>query len=105
MTRPVTITHRAATDNDIYGNTTDATSGTTTTVGYLEQTAATEVIVDRATYTSEHLLFLPSDTTIDANDRTTVDADTFEVIGPPHNVWNPRLQIVSHIECRLRRVV
>ena len=54
-------------------NEVDATMSTTSTVGYLEQTTASEVTVDRETYVSEHNLFLPATTVIDGSDRVVVD--------------------------------
>lgn len=102
LNQPITVERRGVTGTDAYRSEVLGTVTTYTTVGYLEQTAAVEVIVDRETYTSEWLLVLPSGSFIDANDRVVYGGVTYEVIGPPHRVWNPRIASEHHVEARLK---
>jgi hypothetical protein len=72
--------------------------------GYLEQQTSEEITDGRATRVRDWLLILPADAAIDALDRVTEGGRTFEVVGEPNKVRNPRTQAYSHIEARLRLV-
>ena len=101
MTRPVTIVSQVPSTVNAYGDA-KSTSTSATAVGYLEQTAAVEVLVNQETYTSDWLLILPAGTVIDASDQVLVDGATFEVVGPPARPWRPSTG-EHHVECRLRQ--
>lgn len=103
LNQPLTLIHRGQTGTDQYGNDVAGTTSTEGIVGYIEQTDATELTVDRETYTSNHRAFLPADTQVTASDQLTDDqGNTYEVIGPPDTAYNPRLRKVSHIVAHLR---
>jgi hypothetical protein len=103
LNQPLTIQRRGvvSTDPD-YGNDVPGTTSTVATVGYVEQTVATEIIVDRETYVTDWLVVLPAGTAVDASDRIVHGSKTLEVIGSPHEAWNPRRAMVSQVECRCR---
>lgn len=105
LTQPATITPRTpGTTKDEYGNTAMVDGTPFDTVGYFEQTQATEVLVDRQTYISDWLIVLHAGTPVSSADRITHDGQSFELVGPPWPVWNPRLGVVSHIECRSKAI-
>ena len=103
MNQPVSIVTRAYTgEMDAYGNET-ASETTTEALGYLQQLTGTE----REGYVPEatHLLIVPSDTAIQANDQVLVGTDEYQVLGPPADIWNPRTALHHHTEAVLRRIV
>lgn len=102
LDQALTIRRRQAGALDEHGNEVTETVSSTTVDGYLEQTAETELVVDRETYTSDWLCVLPASTDIDAGDQVVFGGATFEVLGPPARRWNPRTAATSHVECRLR---
>lgn len=104
LNQTVTIQRRSATGTDDYGNEVPGTTSSVTTVGYVEQAVAEEITVDRETYVTDWRVFLPAGTAIDGSDRVVHGAKVFEVVGSPHEVWNPRTQIIHHIEARAREV-
>jgi hypothetical protein len=104
LKQPLTIQRRSGTTTDPYGNEVPTTTTTIATTGYLEQTQATEITVDRQTYTTDWRVVLPAGTAIDGSDRIVYGTLTLEVIGKPHEAWNPRVGKVSHLELRCREV-
>lgn len=72
--------------------------------GYLEQTTAEEITDGRDTRVSDWLLMLPASASISALDHVQEGNRTFEVVGKPRQVYNPRIAAVSHVEARLRLV-
>jgi len=103
LTRPVIVHHRSqGTVRDEYGNVTAADTSTTTYKGELQQAGASENLRDRNTLNTDYRLWLPADAVIDANDTVTVGMVTYEVVGQPSQIWNPRTVAVSHIEADLR---
>lgn len=102
LNQPVTINHRSPGAANVRGNSTLEVTGTDETVGYVEQTETTEVLVDRDTVTVTHLLVLGPDETIGPRDQVVVGDVAYEVVGQPSERWNPRVRSVSHIEARLR---
>lgn len=105
MSQPLTIERRGTITTDEYGNEVPSTTSTVTTAGYLEQTTATEITVDRETYVTDWLAVLFADVELDASDRIVYGSSTFEVVGSPHRVWNPRTRRTHHLEARLVEVV
>jgi head-tail adaptor len=104
LNQPLTIQHRAITTTDDYGNEVPGTTDSTFSHGYVEQTQATEVTVDRETHVTYWLVVLPPTVTIDATDRIVVGGTTLEVIGKPHQVWNPRSKAYHQFACRCNEV-
>ena len=91
---------------DVYGNTARVADPVTASVRcYIEQVDAVEVIVDRETYIANYIGFLPAGTAIGPADRLIVAGITYEIIGPPDSVFNPRTATEHHIEVNLRTVV
>lgn len=102
LNQPLTVHLRGVTGTDQYNNEVVGTTSSYPVEGYLEQTAATEVIVDRQTYTSDWLLVLPAGSALTAWSQVAHGSDTFEVIGPPSRPWNPRTRSEHHVEARLK---
>lgn len=105
LNQPLTIQRRGTTGStDEYGNEVAATTSSVSTEGYVEQVEAEEITVDRETYRTDWKVFLPGGTSIDGSDRIVHGSRTLEVIGSPHEVWNPRTRVVHHVELRARQV-
>ncbi len=102
LNQPLTILRRSATSEDDYGNEVAGTTSSVVTEGYVEQTDAEEITVDRETYRTDWRVFLPAGVAIDGSDRIVHGARTLEVIGSPHEVWNPRSRVTHHTEARPR---
>jgi hypothetical protein len=108
LTRPLTITHRdPAAGADEYGNPIPGSTGSTTTVGFLDQQSVPgqnpEILVGQTTVQIDALLILPPGTDINADDWITMAGSTFEVIGTPAR--KTRINgIEHHVEARLRQV-
>lgn len=100
LNQPLTIERRGAIVKDDYGNEVPGTTSTVTTEGYVEQTKATEITVDRETYVTDWLVFLLADVVVDASDRILYGSSTLQVVGSPHRVWNPRTRRTDHVEAR-----
>lgn len=105
LNQPLTIQRRSSVTTDQYGNEVPGTTASVATVGYVEYTAATEVIVDRETYTTRWLVVLPASAVVDGSDRIIHGTSTLEVVGSPHAVWNPRTRRTHSQECRCVEVV
>lgn len=97
----VTVTDDGAAD--VYGNPTETT--TQTSVWYeLQQARRSEDAGDTSWQIGIWNLFLPPGTEVAGVDRFIGDeSDTYEFVGPPWKVRNPRTGIVSHIEATIRR--
>lgn len=105
LNQPLLIEHRGTTSTDPdYGNDVPGTVSITETEGYVEQTEATEITVDRETYRTDWRVFLPAGVVIDGSDRIVHGSRRLEVIGSPHAVWNPRTRTTHHLEIRAREV-
>lgn len=102
VNEPVTIIHRGIVSQDSHRNDIRGDVGSTSTVGYYEQTDATEILVGRDMYTANGRMFLPPDTPITAIDAVQRAGVTHEVVGDPAAIYNPRTRTVHHIEVRLR---
>lgn len=72
--------------------------------GYLEHTSSQEITDDRDTRVSDWLVVLPATAALTALDRVQEGGRTFEVVGAPERVYNPRTGVTSHVEARLRLV-
>lgn len=104
LNQPLTIQRRGVTSTDDYGNDVATTTSSVVTVGYVEQTTATEITVDRETYVTDWRVVLPASVTVDGSDRIIHGAKTLEVVGSPHAVWNPRTRVTHHYEVRCLEV-
>src|SRR6185503_19924320 len=71
---------------------------------YIEQTKPSELTIGRETQIADHLGIFLAATELDGSDRVVRDGHTYEVIGPPWEVWNPRNAQVDHIEANLREI-
>jgi hypothetical protein len=106
LNQPLSLQRVTASTVDEYGNAVTGAYGAPVTVlGFLEQTASTEIQVDRDTIITEWQCFLPTGTVIGPLDRISYQGQTFEVIGSPASWWNPRTQVESHFIVALRTVV
>lgn len=103
LTLTCTITRRAASTVDAYGDET-STETTTTTVCELQQRQRTEQTDPGTIAESTWLLVLPAGTGVAAGDTVTVAGDAYEVIGEPWGARNPRTTSTSHVEATVRRV-
>lgn len=86
---------------DAEGNPT-STAATATYPCRLQRRDTAEETEGIPTHRAGWLLFLPADAVIDGNATVTVDSTTYEVDGPPEQVWDASQ--VHHIEARLRSV-
>ncbi len=104
LNQSLTIQRRSSTTTDEYGNEVPTTTSTVAALGYVEQVTAEEVTVDRETYVTDWRVFLPAGTAVDGSDRIVHGSKTLEVVGAPHEVWNPRTKTIHHTEARAREV-
>ena len=102
LTLPLTVTRRTGgVVSDELGNETPATE-TPETVGELQQLRSEETNGDVTV--TDWRLFLPAGTGLDTGDAVTLeDGRTFEVVGDPWPVRDPRTGEDSHVEAVLRR--
>lgn len=107
LTQTGTVRRRGVTGTDGYGNDVAGTTSTYETPCFLEQTDATEILVDRETYVSSWRLFLPAGSELSAADQFVLDGrgDVFEVVGEPDRLWHPVRRVEHHVEARLTVVI
>jgi hypothetical protein len=86
-------------DRDEYGDEIPAET-TTITTGFIEQRGSSES--DDVTETTHFVMFPPT-TEIDAGDAVVIEGETFEIIGEPWVVNNPRTGVVSHIQADAKK--
>lgn len=102
MCQPLTVQAVGGTTTDEYGNTVPAPIGDPVPeMGYLEQKDTIEYLDDRETVVSKWTAYLFADSTVTAMAYINFEAQRFQVDGEPWHVFNPRVQSVSHIECKL----
>lgn len=100
-----TIVHRAQTGAvDRYNSPTWVETTTSNVACYIEQTKPTEITIGRETQIADYLAAFLVGTVLDGSDRVIRGSHTFEVVGPPWEVWNPRTASVDHIEANLREI-
>lgn len=105
MTQPVTIIQRRpGTSKGPLGNPTTSVV-IVSTVGYLDRGGPTERLDDEDRATIGGVLYLPVGTDVASTDQAVVDSTTYDVVGPPDAVWNPRLRVTSHVRCEVRSTV
>lgn len=101
MNQPQTVRNMVPGDPDGYGDEQLVLGTATEVVGYLEQQASVEFLIDRNTAVSEWIDYLPAGTVIDRLSQVTVGAQTFQVDGVPEFCYNPRTKRVSHLRVKL----
>jgi len=105
LNQPLTIQRLPVGAVDELGNETFVMTSSTVTTGYVEQTGEEEIVHDQRTYIAQwHVVLRPTET-IGPGDRVIAGAATLEIVGPPQQVWNPRTEVVHHIDARARSVV
>lgn len=72
---------------------------------WLSQTQRAEVTDNTAVQQETWDLYLEpaAADAVEGFDRVTVAGVTYEFVGPPWTALNPRTQLVSHVECTVRR--
>ena len=102
MSQPLTVQAVGPATQDTYGDWIPGALGAPVSVlGYLEQEASVELLVNRDTTITTWKAFLPASTVITPLSYINFQAQRFQVDGEPHDVWNPRTKAVDHIECKL----
>jgi hypothetical protein len=104
MSQPCKIGHVSQTGPlDEYGDPTDVVTHVDSFC-YIEQRRAAEKTALADIQTEDWHVMLPADADVTGDDRIAVAELVLEIQGPPWSVENPRLGIVSHIECIARQV-
>lgn len=103
MTQSITIHRKVSATRDDIGGEATLTESPLQVAGYLEPMRSDEV--DQNTHPRGlWRLLVAASTDMDSVDRVTYGTKTFEVVGPPRPMWNPRTEAVSHIEADLEEV-
>lgn len=102
INRPCKILTRVITGEDDYGNDTHEDT-VVDTVCELQQRQRSEDDGHNELSKTSWLLVLDTGETITARDAVVVDGDRYELDGEPADVWNPRTQLISHIEATVVR--
>lgn len=93
------INRSMSVDRDDYGD--EIPAETTTVVnGYIEQRGSSESADVTET---THFVMFPANTEIDAGDAVVVAGETFEIVGEPWVVNNPRTGVVSHVQADAKK--
>lgn len=103
---PATIVHRDDSgDEDDYGNA-KVTETRVDTVCELQRAFRATEEDERLGETSDTLwnVYLPAGTLVSTAAALEIDGQTFELVGEPWAVRNPRTGVESHMEARVRRV-
>ena len=104
LNQPVTIVNPGSTTTNAYGEVINVAGVPVVTSGYLYQQTTVEFLVDRDTIVSHWFCDLHAEDVVTAQATVQFGSQVFQVDGAPQNVWNPRLQVVDHIECKLLTV-
>lgn len=105
LNRPVALTIRRRPSDpelDEYGNEIPDEQ-LVQTVCELQQTRRSEPGGEGELSQTDWLLILPAGTLARTGDTAIVDDQEYELIGDPWIARNPRTQVISHIECTVRR--
>lgn len=105
LTQP--IQHQpTTTEADGYNNVQAVADGPPREIkGYLEWEATSEQTINRDTVSTNWKAYLPAGLVLTAYDYLISGGQTFQVVGNPHQVYNPRTRSVSHVEATLIEVV
>jgi hypothetical protein len=110
LRQPLTVQTVGSATTDAYGNSVPGVTSTFIALGFLEQGVSTEFQTDRDTSVSTwtaHIRVNRLDgaawvpTVIGPLDRISFQGQIFQVSGVPEHAFNPRLQAVSHLICKL----
>jgi hypothetical protein len=102
LNQPMTIQTVGSTTTDALGDQVKTDLGPPANVlGFLEQTATVEHLIDRDTEVTNWHAFFPAGTVIGHLDYVNVGSQKFQVDGEPWLVYNPRTKAISHISCKL----
>lgn len=105
LTRPATLRRVVATDEEDEYNQPLTAILATSVWTYVEQLGESEDAFQRDTGVATHRGFLTAGTNIGMEDRLVVDGATYEIVGPPRVVTNPRTGMRHHVEVMLVEVV
>lgn len=105
FSRLVTLIRRAPGVDDEYGDQALAAVSNEAVYVELQQTASTEIQVDRDTVIADWLVMFPPETVISAVDQIAVDDARYEIVGAPELVFHPWAGTADHWEARMRLVV
>lgn len=97
---PTTIVRRSEDDEGFDPSPTEVLAET---VGELQQVQRSEPVAEGELSVTTWLLVLPAGTDIRTGDAVIAEGETYEVIGAPWAVRNPRTRLESHTEASLRR--
>lgn len=103
--RPCTIIRRSVDDNaaeDSHGNKIPTENQVETTC-YFQQDQRLERAEDDELGESKGLAIFRADEALHTGDAVVLDGETYELVGDPWRVENPRTQTTSHVEVTLRR--
>ena len=105
INRPCKILTRVITGEDDYGNDTheDTVVDTVCELQSLAQRKSNEDEDHNQLSSTTWKLFLNTGETITARDAVVVDGERYELAGEVSDVWNPRTQLISHIEATVIR--
>ena len=103
LNQPLTLI-TTGTTVDEYGDSVISNGSSVTVLGYLEQIQTEENMLDRDTVANEFQAYLPVGTSVSAYDRIGFNGQTFEVMGAPWQVYNPRTGAVSHLQLKVKVV-
>lgn len=104
LTQPIEVLPYEEGERDRYNDVTPSFGDPVSYRGYLEQTAATEIVVDRDTLVSSWLLILPPHAELTAKDHVVSGVKTYEVVGEPWRVRDPMTRRTDHVEARLELI-
>lgn len=103
LNRPMTLVQRGmSSDVDEFGNVVPVET-LVPIVGELQQTRMDEPLGSGELSDTHWILFVPAGTPLGTGDAIVADGQVYELVGDPWQARNPRTQVASHIECRLRR--
>lgn len=105
LTSTATVTGVADTGaDDLFGDPTESTT-TATFACWLHQEQRSEETANTDTQRERWTLYLDASAAglVDGGDRVTVDDVVYEMDGPSWPALNPRTQVVTHVECTVRR--
>lgn len=103
MNRPCTLLQRSEGETeDDYGNPIPVETAVETVCEIQQQQRFEREDADELAE-SRWLLILPIEQSVNTGDAVVVDGETYELVGDPWRVRNPRTGIHSHIEATVRR--
>ena len=99
-----TLTTRSGEDHRDEYNDVVPNESTSTVKCWWQQTQAVDDTVDTAQATETARLFIEAGATVNATSTLAIGDATWEIVGPPWTVTDPRTGVVTHIEANGRRV-